>query len=134
MIIASVIMKDKHTQMPRGFGFVTFAGLSVLDKILEEEHSIDGRVVEVKRTVPMEDMPPKGGPKSKKIFVGGIPASLIEDEFKEHFSSYGIVVEHQIMVDHNTGRSRGFGFITFESEEPVEKIIFEGRMHNLAKK
>ncbi|KAI0524252.1 hypothetical protein KFK09_003617 [Dendrobium nobile] len=134
MIIDSVIMKDKHTQMPRGFGFVTFADPTVLDKILEEEHSIDGRVVEVKRTVPREDMPPKGGPKSKKIFVGGIPTALTEDEFKEHFSSYGVVVEHQIMVDHSTGRSRGFGFITFENEDPVEKIISEGRMHNLAGK
>lgn len=34
--------------------------------------------VEVKRTVPREDMPSKGGPKTKKIFVGGIPPSLTE--------------------------------------------------------
>ncbi|KAK8970273.1 Heterogeneous nuclear ribonucleoprotein 1 [Platanthera guangdongensis] len=127
-ITDSVIMKDKHTWAPRGFGFVTFADPSIIDTILGDEHSIGGRMVEVKRTVP------KGGPKSKKIFVGGIPASLTEDEFKEHFSSYGVVVEHQIMVDHSTGRSRGFGFISFESEEPVEKIISEGRMHDLAGK
>lgn len=127
-ITDSVVMKDKYTQAPRGFGFVTFADPSVIDKVLEDEHSIGGKMVEVKRTVP------KGGPKSKKIFVGGIPTSLTEDEFKAHFSSYGVVVEHQIMVDRSTGRSRGFGFISFKSEESVEKIISEGRMHDLAGK
>lgn len=44
-ITDSVIMKDKHTHMPRGFGFVTFADPSVIDKVLEDEHAIDGRMV-----------------------------------------------------------------------------------------
>lgn len=38
------------------------------------------------------------------------------------------------MIDHSTGRSRGFGFVTFESEETVEKIISEGNMHDLGGK
>jgi len=38
------------------------------------------------------------------------------------------------MLDHSTGRSRGFGFVTFESEETVEKIISEGKMHDLGGK
>lgn len=41
----SVIMKDKHTKMPRGFGFVTFSDPSVIDKVLQDEHTIDGRTV-----------------------------------------------------------------------------------------
>lgn len=127
-------MLDKHTKKPRGFGFVTFADSAVIDNVLEDEHVIDGRAVEVKRTVPREDMPSKGGPKTKKIFVGGIPPSLTEDQLKEHFSSYGEVVEHQIMLDHSSGRSRGFGFVTFENEEAVEKIISEGKMHDLGGK
>ncbi|XP_008782529.1 heterogeneous nuclear ribonucleoprotein 1-like isoform X2 [Phoenix dactylifera] len=133
-ITDSVIMKDKHTHMPRGFGFVTFADPSVVDNVLEDEHVIDGRMVEVKRTVPRGDLPSKAGLKTKKIFVGGIPLSLTEDELKEHFASYGKVIEHQIMLDHSTGRSRGFGFVTFENEEAVKKIISEGRMHNLGGK
>ena len=44
-IADSVIMKDKHTQKPRGFGFVTFADPSVIDTVLEDEHVIDGRTV-----------------------------------------------------------------------------------------
>uniref|UniRef100_A0ACD6A185 Uncharacterized protein n=1 Tax=Avena sativa TaxID=4498 RepID=A0ACD6A185_AVESA len=133
-ITDSVIMKDKHTRMPRGFGFVTFSDPSVIDRVLEDEHNIDGRTVEVKRTVPREEMSTKDGPKTRKIFVGGIPASLTEGKLKEHFSSYGKVAEHQIMVDHSTGRSRGFGFVTFESEDAVERVMSEGRMHDLGGK
>lgn len=41
----SVIMVDRHTGRPRGFGFVTFADPAVADKVLEEDHVIDGRTV-----------------------------------------------------------------------------------------
>lgn len=56
------------------------------------------------------------------------------DELREYFSTYGKVVEHQIMLDHKTGRSRGFGFVTFESEDAVEKIFADGQMHELGGK
>ncbi|GAV90834.1 RRM_1 domain-containing protein/RRM_6 domain-containing protein, partial [Cephalotus follicularis] len=133
-ITDSVIMRDKHTGRPRGFGFVTFADLAVADKVLEEDHVIDGRTVEVKRTVPREDMDVKGVTRTKKIFVGGIPPSLTGEELKEYFSLYGSIVEHQIMLDRKTGRSRGFGFVTFETEDAVEKVFSEGKTHELAGK
>lgn len=46
-IADSVIMIDKHSGRPRGFGFVTFADPGVVDSVLEEEHVIDGRVVNI---------------------------------------------------------------------------------------
>lgn len=56
------------------------------------------------------------------------------DDLREYFSSYGNVVEHQIMLDHKTMRSRGFGFVTFENEDAVEKIFEDGQMHELGGK
>lgn len=44
-IIDSVIMIDKHSGRPRGFGFVTFADPAVADKVLEEDHVLDSRAV-----------------------------------------------------------------------------------------
>lgn len=46
-IVDSVIMIDKHTGKPRGFGFVTFSDPMVIDSVLEVEHVIDGRVVNI---------------------------------------------------------------------------------------
>lgn len=46
-IADSVIMTDRHTGRPRGFGFVTFSDPAVVDAVLEEEHVIDGRVVNI---------------------------------------------------------------------------------------
>ncbi|KAI3671644.1 hypothetical protein L1987_87384 [Smallanthus sonchifolius] len=131
----SVIMMDKITGRPRGFGFVTFASPADADKVLEQDHVIDGRPVEVKRTVPRENAQgSRGVSRTKKIFVGGIPLTLTEDELREYFSNYGDIVEHQIMLDHVTGRSRGFGFVTFDSEEAVDKIFADGQIHELGGK
>ncbi|KAJ0895685.1 putative RNA recognition motif domain, nucleotide-binding alpha-beta plait domain superfamily [Helianthus annuus] len=134
-ITDSVIMMDKITGRPRGFGFVTFANPTDADKVLDQDHIIDGRPVEVKRTVPREDTQgSRGVSRTKKIFVGGIPLTLTEDELREYFSNYGGIIEHQIMLDHVTGRSRGFGFVTFDSEEAVEKIFADGQLHELGGK
>ena len=47
-------------------------------------------------------------------------------EFKEFFMQYGEVIEHQIMRDHTTNRSRGFGFITFDTEQAVDDLLANG--------
>lgn len=44
-IIDSVIMKDRKTGQPRGFGFVTYADPSVVDTVIEETHVINGKQV-----------------------------------------------------------------------------------------
>lgn len=54
------------------------------------------------------------------------------DEFKNFFSKYGKVVDHQIIRDHATNRSRGFGFIIFDSEQVVDDLLANGNMIDLA--
>ncbi|KAL7135844.1 hypothetical protein ABFS83_11G124800 [Erythranthe nasuta] len=123
-ITDSVIMKDRNTGQPRGFGFVTYADAAVVDRVIEDTHTFHGKQVEIKRTIP------RGGGskdfKTKKIFVGGLPTTVDEDEFRGFFSNYGEVVEQQIMRDHSTGRSRGFGFVTFESDRSVDDLLANG--------
>ncbi|KAI4340009.1 hypothetical protein MLD38_024889 [Melastoma candidum] len=130
-MVDSVIMKDRLTGQPRGFGFVTYADPSVVDKVIEETHVLNGKQVEIKRTIP-KGSGQSNDFKTKKIFVGGIPSSVTEDELKDFFSKYGKVVEHEIIRDRMTNRSRGFGFVIFDSEEVVDEILFEGNMIDLA--
>ncbi|KAM7499020.1 hypothetical protein LguiA_023434 [Lonicera macranthoides] len=130
-ITDSVIMKDRHTGQPRGFGFITYADPSVVDAVIEDTHIFNGKQVEIKRTIPKGNSQSKDF-KTKKIFVGGIPTAVTEDELKNFFSKYGAVVEHQIIRDHETNRSRGFGFVIFDSEEVVDELLSNGNMIDMA--
>nr|CAD1831493.1 unnamed protein product [Ananas comosus var. bracteatus] len=131
-IIDAVIMKDRYTGKPRGFGFITYDDPSVVDKVIEDTHVINGKQVEIKRTIPKGAAPLKDF-KTKKVFVGGIPTTLTEDEFKNFFSKFGKVVDHEIIRDHATSRSRGFGFIVFDSEKTVDELLAKkGNMIDLA--
>ena len=47
-VLQAVVMKDKTTGRPRGFGFVVFADPAVLDMVLQDKHTIDGRMVSSK--------------------------------------------------------------------------------------
>lgn len=126
-ITDSVIMKDRQTGRPRGFGFITYADPSVVDTVIAETHVINGKQVEIKRTIPKGSGDSRDY-KTKKIFVGGIPTSVTEDELKDFFSKHGTIVEHEIIRDHVTKRSRGFGFIVFDSEQTVDEILVNGNM------
>lgn len=61
--------------------------------------------------------------RAKKIFVGGLSANLTEEEFRKYFEKFGRITDVVVMYDNNTNRPRGFGFITFDSEEVVEKLM-----------
>ncbi|KAF5949385.1 hypothetical protein HYC85_011378 [Camellia sinensis] len=130
-ITDSVIMKDRHTGRPRGFGFITYADPSVVDTVIAETHIINDKQVEIKRTIPKGSSDSKDF-KTKKIFVGGIPTAVTEEEFKNFFSNYGKVVEHEIIRDHVTKRSRGFGFVVFDNEQVVDNVLSNGNMIDMS--
>ncbi|XP_023536172.1 RNA-binding protein 3-like [Cucurbita pepo subsp. pepo] len=94
-------------------------------------YHVETTMVEIKRTIPKGHGQLKDF-KTKKIFVGGIPSTVTEDEFNHFFSKYGKVAEHQIIRDHETNRSRGFGFIVFEEEEVVDEILSNGNMIDMS--
>ena len=50
---------------------------------------------------------------SKKLFVGGVSWDTTEDGLRKAFEPFGEVTEAKIITDRDTGRSRGFGFVTF---------------------
>lgn len=50
---------------------------------------------------------------SKKLFVGGLSWDTNDDGLRRAFDSYGDVTEAKVITDRDSGRSRGFGFVTF---------------------
>merc|ERR1712055_29103 len=64
---------------------------------------------------------PKDDPSiGKKLFVGGLPPTCTKENLEQHFGSYGQTTDVVVMVDGQTQKSRGFGFVTFETVESVD--------------
>lgn len=59
---------------------------------------------------------------AKRIYVGNLPYSTTEDELREVFGEHGSVVSVDILLDRNTGRSRGFGFVEMEDADADKAI------------
>ncbi len=62
---------------------------------------------------------------SAKVYVGNLPFSVGEEELKNLFSSYGEISEVSLISDKFSGRSKGFGFVTFAKKADAEKAISE---------
>lgn len=121
-IVDCVIMSDPQTHRPRGFGFVTFDDpRSAVMAAKEQFQTIDGRRVEVKTAVPKETMANKI--RTKKIFVGGISWNVTDDILRRYFTQFGVVVDAQVIRDHVSSKSRGFGYVTFQDEDTVDDVV-----------
>ncbi|MCE5301815.1 MAG: RNA-binding protein [Planctomycetaceae bacterium] len=62
---------------------------------------------------------------SKKLFVGGLSWGTTDDGLHGAFSQFGEIVEAKVITDRETGRSRGFGFVTFTADDSAAKAIAE---------
>ncbi|XP_022736424.1 glycine-rich RNA-binding protein 2, mitochondrial-like [Durio zibethinus] len=60
---------------------------------------------------------------SSNLFVGGISHQTDDQSLKEAFSKYGEVIEARVIVNRETGRSRGFGFVTYTSTEDASSAV-----------
>ncbi|KAK7340633.1 hypothetical protein VNO77_21342 [Canavalia gladiata] len=60
---------------------------------------------------------------SAKLFVGGISYSTDDMSLREAFARYGEVIDARVIMDRETGRSRGFGFITFATSEDASSAV-----------
>ena len=60
---------------------------------------------------------------SSKLFVGGLAWATTDDTLRDHFEQCGDVVEAKVITERDTGRSRGFGFVTFGDPEQAQGAV-----------
>ena len=58
-----------------------------------------------------------------KLYVGNLPYSVDESQLRGIFAQYGEISELALIMDRDTGRPKGFGFITFASQQSAEKAL-----------
>ncbi|OGK62820.1 hypothetical protein A2334_01245 [Candidatus Roizmanbacteria bacterium RIFOXYB2_FULL_38_10] len=68
---------------------------------------------------------------SKKLYVGNLSYDADDNALKDHFASAGTVITATIIRFRDSGRSKGFGFVEFDTEEAAQKAIdmFNGQEH-----
>ena len=60
---------------------------------------------------------------SSKIYVGNLPYSVTDSTLESNFAEFGNVSSAKVMMDRETGRSKGFGFVEMASAEQAEAAI-----------
>ncbi|ESQ45262.1 hypothetical protein EUTSA_v10010548mg [Eutrema salsugineum] len=131
------IVYDKVTDRSRGFGFVTMGSIEEAKEAIQMFNSsqIGGRTVKV-------NFPevPRGGEREvmrtkirdtnrsyvdspHKIYAGNLGWSLTSQGLKDAFADQPGVLGAKVIYERNSGRSRGFGFISFESAQDVQSAL-----------
>jgi RNA recognition motif-containing protein len=59
----------------------------------------------------------------KKLYVGNLPYSVTDDRLREIFSTVGNVESAKVIIDRDSGRSKGFGFVEMMSDEEAQAAI-----------
>ncbi|KAG8845509.1 hypothetical protein FRB96_002477 [Tulasnella sp. 330] len=117
---ACTIMRDGAGRS-RGFAFLTFEDAAAVNAVMVREHFLDGKVIDPKRAIPRLEHQ-----RTQKIFVGGLAPTVTAETLKEYFAQHGSVVDATVMIDRESGRSKGFGFVTFEEGPPLDHLIGHG--------
>ena len=63
--------------------------------------------------------------KNKTLLVGNLPFGLKAEDLKEIFSPYGEVSYSKVVMDKETGQSKGYGFVEFVNENDAENAMFD---------
>ncbi|KIJ91357.1 hypothetical protein K443DRAFT_489823 [Laccaria amethystina LaAM-08-1] len=104
---ACTIMRDAAGRS-RCFAFLTFDEPASVNAVMVREHFLDGKIIDPKRAIPRQEHQ-----RATKLFIGGLAGSVTSESMREFFSQFGKVIDSTVMLDRETGRSKGFGFVSF---------------------
>ncbi|XP_013694669.2 RNA-binding protein CP29B, chloroplastic [Brassica napus] len=134
------VIYDKVTGRSRGFGFVTMSSVSEVEAAAQQfnGYELDGRQLRVNAGPP----PPKredsfsrgprssfgggsggGGGSGHRVYVGNLSWGVDDMALESLFGEQGKVVEARVIYDRDSGRSKGFGFVTYNSAQEVQNAI-----------
>ncbi|KAF5732181.1 28 kDa ribonucleoprotein chloroplastic-like [Tripterygium wilfordii] len=122
------IIYNRETDRSRGFGFVTMSTVAEAEKAVEmfNRYELNGRLLTVNKAAPRgtrAERPSRAFQPGFKIYVGNLSWDVNSSRLEQIFSEHGKVVDARVVDDRETGRSRGFGFVTMSSEAEMNDAI-----------
>lgn len=140
---ACTIMRDAGGRS-RCFAFLTFEDPASVNAVMVREHFLDGKIVSIadhldrsftlphffsflSQIDPKRAIPRQEHQRATKLFIGGLAGSVTSESMREFFSQFGRVVDSTVMLDRETGRSKGFGFVSLENAD-VDSILGFGKL------
>ncbi|XP_052789091.1 ELAV-like protein 1 [Mya arenaria] len=114
------IIRDKSSGYSYGFGFVEY---STPQEAMNAIESLNGCEIENKRIKVALARPPGENTKGSNLYIRNVPHNYDEHTLQDLFSPYGNVIQTRILMDHNTGMSKGVGFVLFETKPCAEQAM-----------
>jgi len=108
--------------MSRGFGFVVCEDQSTYDQIFRTQLLLKGKRLEQKKAVPQGQVV-ETSESNVKLFIGGLGPRIDKLQLRDFFSKFGEVCDSVVILDSATGKSRGFGFLTFLRESSADEVL-----------
>lgn len=129
----AIVIVDRGTGKSKGFGFVTFKHIDgALLALKEPSKKIDGRVTVAQLAAigasgPVANSSTAGASdvSSRKIYVGNVPVEMASERLLGHFSGYGEIEEGPLGFDKQTGKSKGFAFFVYKTEEGARASLVD---------
>ncbi|KAL0414194.1 UNVERIFIED_CONTAM: RNA-binding protein CP33, chloroplastic [Sesamum radiatum] len=124
-VVVEVLPREWNTGKSRGFAFVTMSSIEECKTVIQnlDGSEYGGRTLRVNfsdKPKPKEPLYPET---EHKLFVGNLSWSVTSESLTEAFQEYGNVVGARVLYDGETGRSRGYGFVCYETKAEMETAL-----------
>ncbi|XP_072385610.1 polyadenylate-binding protein 1-like [Diabrotica undecimpunctata] len=125
-ILSCKVAQDENSSS-KGYGFVHFETEEAANKSIEKVNGmlLNGKKVYVGRFIPHKEREKELGEKAKlftNVYVKNFGEDFSEEQLKVMFEKYGKITSYKIMSKED-GKSKGFGFVAFESSEAAETAV-----------
>jgi heterogeneous nuclear ribonucleoprotein A1/A3 len=130
-VAEAIVITEKGTGKSKGYGFVTFKHIDgAVIALRQPNKKIDGRMTVTQLAASGNTGNPGGSGgigdvTGRKIYVGNIPFEISSDRLLNHFSAYGEIEEGPLGYAKQAGKTKGFAFFVYKSEEGARASIID---------
>ncbi|GFP83423.1 29 kDa ribonucleoprotein a chloroplastic [Phtheirospermum japonicum] len=119
------VLYDRNTGKSRGFAFVTMSSTEECNTVIQnlDGREYGGRTLRVNfsdKPKPKEPLYPET---EHKLFVGNLSWTVTSEMLTQAFQQFGNIVGARVLYDGETGKSRGYGFVSYETKDEMENAL-----------